>query len=115
VIKHLPWTAFCFKAPDWEHVNNMRSIVSDANKIQQVFSHDRQATLWRAIPAFEELQTAWEEKHNASQYLQFKDAIDAALTKITKYYNKFDDKFVYILALGTLACSSFFYLLMYYY
>jgi hypothetical protein len=52
---------FGFKAPNWEHVNDMCTLVSCANDIQQIFSHDQQPTLWHAIPAFEELQTAWEK------------------------------------------------------
>ena len=93
--KHIPWTAFSFKAHDWDRVNDMQAVVSDANAIQQIFSHEHQPTLWLAIPTFKELQTAWEEKRNSPRYHQFKDAIDTALTKIGKYYNKFDDKFIY--------------------
>ncbi|KAF9242391.1 hypothetical protein BU15DRAFT_72913 [Melanogaster broomeanus] len=81
-VKNIPWMAFMFKVSDWEHINDTHAIIAGANKIQHIFSHEHQATLWRAIPAFKELQTAWEAKVNTP-----------------KYYNKFDDKPIYVLAL----------------
>ena len=96
---------------DWERVNDMQTVVSDANYIQQIFSHEHKPTLWHAIPAFEELQTAWEKKHDSPKYHQFKNAITTTLAKIGKYYKMFDDKTVYVLALGTFFHTVFFYLL----
>ncbi|KAF9224385.1 hypothetical protein BS17DRAFT_640875, partial [Gyrodon lividus] len=98
VVKHIPWTAFTFKQADWERVNNMRAIISDANNIQQTFSDER-ATLWKVIPALEELQTAWETKKGSPKYTLYHEAIKQGLNKIRKYYTQFDDKPVYILAL----------------
>jgi len=60
-VKCIPWMAFSFQPADWEQINDFHNIISDANSLQQVFSSDRQATLWQAIPAFEELQSAWEK------------------------------------------------------
>ncbi|KAG2143677.1 hypothetical protein DEU56DRAFT_733023, partial [Suillus clintonianus] len=71
----------------------------DANDIQQYFSSEQQPTLWRAIPAMEELQMAWESKRENLQFTLYKEAIKRGLAKIGKYYGKFDDKPVYILAL----------------
>jgi hypothetical protein len=88
------------KPSDWEHVNNVYQIISDANSIQHIFSHDHLATLWRAIPAFEELQTSWEAKSQSPKFSQYKNAIRNGLDKLAKYYNKFDEKPVYVLALG---------------
>ncbi|OJA08886.1 hypothetical protein AZE42_14036 [Rhizopogon vesiculosus] len=76
-------------------------MISDANDIQQYFSSERQPTLWRAIPAMEELQTAWESKCRLIRFALYKEAIERGLAKIGKYYNKLDDKPVYVLALGT--------------
>ena len=98
--KQIPWTAFSFKAADWDRVNDIRTIIADANNIQQYFSHELQPTLWRAIPTFEELQTGWETKRNSPRYVLYKDAINRGLSKIGKYYSKFDEKPAYILALG---------------
>ncbi|KAG2354754.1 hypothetical protein BDR07DRAFT_1382005 [Suillus spraguei] len=58
-----------------------------------------QPTLWRAIPAIEEFQTTWEMKCDLLKYEIYKDAIQAGLDKIRKYYQKFDDKPVYVLTL----------------
>lgn len=92
--------AFSLKAADWEHVNNMRAIISDANAVQQYFSAEQHPTLWHVVPALEELQTSWEAKQTDPKYHLYHSAIDRGLAKIGKYYNKLDDKPVYILALG---------------
>lgn len=47
-----------------------------------------------------ELQTAWESKHDSERFMAYEIAIDYSLQKINKYYNKFDDKLMYILSLG---------------
>jgi len=88
------------KAADWEHVNNMQAIISDANAIQQYFSAEQHLTLWHVIPALEELQTSWEVKQNDLKYRPYHSAIGRGLAKIRKYYNKLDDKPVYVLALS---------------
>ncbi|KIM66985.1 hypothetical protein SCLCIDRAFT_108762 [Scleroderma citrinum Foug A] len=98
--KQIPWTSFSFKAADWDRINDICTIIADANNIQQYFSHELQPTLWRAIPTFEELQTGWETKHNSPRYVLYKDAINRGLSKIGKYYSKFDEKPAYILVLG---------------
>ena len=86
-------------------MNDARLIISDANSNQQYFSHEKQPTLWHAVPAFEELQTAWELKQVSSRFAPYKTAIDSGLQKIGKYYSKFDEKPVYIISLGT-SCDS---------
>ena len=70
--------------------------------MQQIFSDEHQATLWKAIPALEELQTMWENKRNHDRYERqvYQDAIQDGLDKIRKYYTCLDDKPVYVLALG---------------
>jgi hypothetical protein len=88
------------KPSDWERVNDICRIIADANVIQQYFSHETKTTLWRAIPAFEELQTAWEGKRELLEFQPYKIALDHGLNKLRKYYNKFDEKPVYVLALG---------------
>lgn len=106
-VKHIPWTAFTIKSSDWERVNDTHAILSDANRIQHLFSYEKQPALWCAIPAFEELQTAWEEKRTTQKYNLYGDALDRALQKLGKYYSKFDQKKVYVLALGMFYLNHF--------
>jgi hypothetical protein len=80
--------------------------LQDSNDIQQLFSSEEHPTLWRALPALEELQTAWEKKRKSARYVLFRDAIDAGLAKLKKYYLRMDTKPVFTLALGTRSCSS---------
>ena len=63
-------------------------------------------SLWRAIPALERLQTAWETKLADPRYELYNRALTDGLEKIRKYYLRFDEKPVYILALGA---SQFFF------
>ena len=48
----------------------------------------------------EELQTSWKARSQSPQFSQYKDAIRSSLDKLAKYYNKFDEKPVYVLALS---------------
>ena len=99
--KQILWTTFAFKAADWERVSDICTIIADANNIQQYFLFELQPTLWHAIPAFKELQTGWETKRDSPRYVLYKNAINRGLSKISKYYHKFNEKPAYVLALGT--------------
>ena len=55
------------------------------------------------IPVLEELQTAWEAKQQDPKYALYCTALQGGLDKIRKYYNRLDQKPVYILALGMLS------------
>jgi hypothetical protein len=99
VFKKIPWSAFKIADADWARVLHVKSILEDSNRIQQHFSSEREPTLWRALPAIEELQTAWEAKRDDPQYALYKDAINDGLSKLNKYYSRFDEKPSYILAL----------------
>ena len=85
---------------NWAHVNDTWDIITNANAVQYLFSYENQPALWHAIPTFEGLQIAWEEKCDSPKYAPYKLALTHALEKIKKYYNKFDEKAVYVLALG---------------
>ncbi|KAF8443712.1 hypothetical protein L210DRAFT_3371946, partial [Boletus edulis BED1] len=98
-VRHIPWTAFTINATDWECVNAVRIIVSNANNIQHLFSQNNHPSLWHAIPAFEDLLTTWEEKCALDKYVPYRQAIECGLDKLKKYYHKFDQKDVYILVL----------------
>lgn len=71
------------------------------NKVQHYFSSEQYPTLWCALPAIEELQTAWESKHDTPRFYIYKDVINDGLEKLKKYYSHFDKKPSYILTLGT--------------
>jgi hypothetical protein len=76
--------------------------LQDSNNIQELFSSEQQPTLWCALPALEELQTAWEDKQKLVHFILYRDAINAGLAKLCKYYSHIDTKPVFILALGML-------------
>ena len=64
------------------------------------FSSETHPTLWRVLPAIERLQSAWEAKRDDPKYILYREALTDGLEKIKKYYLRFDEKPVYILALG---------------
>jgi hypothetical protein len=79
----------------------------DSNQIQQYFSAEKQPTLWQALPALEELQTAWEKRRNALKYALYKSALNAGLAKLGKYYSRLDEKPGFVLALGKILFLEF--------
>lgn len=81
--------------------------MQDANDLQQHFSDEKQVTLFCDVPAFEAIQTAWEAKADDPRYSQYQAAIQNGLQKLGKYYSQFDDKPVYILALGKFYLYSY--------
>jgi hypothetical protein len=84
---------------NWVRVLDAKLILEDSNWIQQYFSSEHKPTLWRALPAIEDLQTAWEVKHDNPQYIIYKNAINDGLAKLNKYYSQFDEKPSYVIAL----------------
>jgi hypothetical protein len=117
IVKHIPWSAFKLTDFDWIRVVDARDILGvrnifltkfylfiyflqDSNRIQQCFSSEKEPTLWRALPALEDLQTAWETKHANDKYLLYKAALSAGLDKLKKYYFRLDEKPSFVLGLG---------------
>jgi hypothetical protein len=56
------------------------------------FSADKLPTLYRALPALEVLQSAWEAKLKDPQFEIYHDVLKDGLAKIRKYYCKFNEK-----------------------
>lgn len=56
--------------------------------------------LWQALPAIKELQTAWEAKWDNDRFSAYQMAINDSLEKLKKYYSQFDEKPMYVIALG---------------
>src|SRR5277367_1120384 len=72
----------------------------DSNHIQQYFSSEKEPTLWRALPALEELQSAWEKKQTSPTFFLYQNALTEGLEKLKKYYSRLDEKPSFVLALG---------------
>lgn len=72
----------------------------DSNRVLHHFSADKHPSLYRALPALEDLQSAWESKLKDRRYEIYHDAIRDGLAKLMKYYCRFDEKPAYILALS---------------
>jgi hypothetical protein len=81
-------------------------MIQDSTRIKQSFSAEKRPMLWRALPAIEELQTAWESKRDNPKFGTYRTAINDGLAKLNKYYSRFDEKPAYILALGMFLFSN---------
>ncbi|KAF8869823.1 hypothetical protein BD779DRAFT_1456446 [Infundibulicybe gibba] len=97
IIKHIPWSAFNLSEYDWARVLDAREILRNSNDVLHYFSSDKRPSLWRALPAIEDLQTAWEDKLSDPTYSIYHPAIADGLEKLKKYYSKFDEKPAFIL------------------
>ena len=60
-----------------------------------------------ALPALEELQTAWEKKCDSPKFELYKNALTDSLEKLNKYYLCLDQKPSFVLGLGRR--NSFYY------
>ena len=119
LVKHILWAAFNMIKADWLRVVDARDILGvsnswmystlpltysleskDSNRIQQYFSSEKEPTLWWALSALKELQTAWEKKRDALRYALYKEALSTGLKKLRKYYSRLDEKPSFVLALG---------------
>ncbi|KAI9451397.1 hypothetical protein F5148DRAFT_958266, partial [Russula earlei] len=92
-------SAFQFSDGDWRCMRDACDILKDSNDIQHYFSSEQLPTLWHALPAIEQLQTAWEAKSQDECFSLYHDMMNIGLTKLQKYYSHFDEKPIYVLAL----------------
>ncbi|KAM6490391.1 hypothetical protein JOM56_014155, partial [Amanita muscaria] len=98
-FKKIPWTAFALADKDWERVLELKTILADSNEILHHFSSIKYPNIYRALPAFERLQTLWEKKLASHTFTLYHAAIRDGLEKLRKYYSKLDRKPTFILAL----------------
>ncbi|KAF8495240.1 hypothetical protein F5888DRAFT_1616033, partial [Russula emetica] len=100
IVKKIPWSAFQLADADWGRVKDAQDILKDSRALQHCFSSEQLPMLWRALPAIEALQTAWEAKHDDPHFAIYYNVIDEGLAKLKKYYSRFDEKPSYVLALA---------------
>ncbi|KAM6492375.1 hypothetical protein JOM56_012100, partial [Amanita muscaria] len=98
-IKSIPWKAFILSNEDWKRVDLLINILSDSNEVLHHFSSVKYPNIYRALPAFECLQTRWEKRLANERYELYHNALKYGLAKLSKYYSKFDKKPSFILAL----------------
>ncbi|KAN0105652.1 hypothetical protein V8E52_010827 [Russula decolorans] len=70
-----------------------------ANNAQQAFSSEQVSTLHLAIPTLEALYRAWSTRADRPKYKCFVSSLQAACTKIDKYYKKTTESPAYIMAM----------------
>ena len=73
--------------------------IQDTDNIQQYFSLKKVPTLWRVIPAIEDLLSEWEDKVTDPHLELYWPAIQDGIDKFTKYYRAFDKNPAIVLAI----------------
>jgi len=71
-----------------------------ADKAQQAFSFSKTPSLHNALPAIEALYAAWSNRAEKEKYSPFREALNAATTKLDEYYQKTASSDAHILAMG---------------
>lgn len=99
ITKKIRWGAFQLTEEEWARVLDCKIILEDIKNIQQLFSSQKEATMYRIIPAIEELLTLWEDKLQDPAFEAYHDAIRDGIAKLQKYYVKFDRKPAYMIGL----------------
>ncbi|KAG6904864.1 hypothetical protein DXG01_006651, partial [Tephrocybe rancida] len=84
VTRKIPCTDFALNNADWKRVEEAKTIIADLNRVLHYFSAEKQPTLYCAIPAIENLQTAWEDKLDKHIYALYHDTIRDGLAKLLK-------------------------------
>lgn len=84
---------------DWLLLEKMYSILSEVLTIQKQFSSEREATVWRILPALEQFLEQLSHFCNNPKYHVFSAALDKCIAVVKKYYNKTDNSAVHIINL----------------
>ncbi|KIK27526.1 hypothetical protein PISMIDRAFT_93201 [Pisolithus microcarpus 441] len=84
---------------EWERVQLLLSLLAHAEKAQHAFSAEQGPTMHAVLPALEALFKAWSLRKNMLKYVNFTDALDAGLSKISEYYQRTATSDAHIIAM----------------
>ncbi|KAG2135075.1 hypothetical protein BD769DRAFT_1353026 [Suillus cothurnatus] len=84
---------------EWICTGQFVDLLSYADVAQQAFSSEHSSTLHLAIMALKTLYKAWSSCAERSKYLRFATSLQAAATKVDRYYEKTMKSPAYILAI----------------
>ncbi|KAI5991213.1 ribonuclease H-like domain-containing protein [Pisolithus albus] len=84
---------------EWDRVRLLLSLLGYAEKAQHAFSTEHGPTLHAALPALEALHKAWSLRMDSVKYMDFTDALEAALRKVSEYYERTASSDAYIMAM----------------
>ncbi|KAG1779171.1 hypothetical protein EV702DRAFT_1044108 [Suillus placidus] len=84
---------------EWSWVQKLLSILGFAELAQHSFSSEEGPTLHLALPALKALHSAWSSHSAQIKYIDFHQALDAAIDKILDYYMKSASSDAHIMAM----------------
>ncbi|KIK29637.1 hypothetical protein PISMIDRAFT_72797, partial [Pisolithus microcarpus 441] len=84
---------------EWDHVQLLLSLLGYAEKAQHTFSTEQGPTLHAALPALVALHKAWSLHMDSIKYMDFTDALEAGLHKVSEYYEHTASSDAYIMAM----------------
>lgn len=77
-----------------------------AEKAQHAFSTDGGPTLHTALPALEALHKAWSTRKKGTKYMDFQEALEAGISKVSDYYERTASSDAHIISMGRFNTSS---------
>ncbi|KZT27265.1 hypothetical protein NEOLEDRAFT_1061268, partial [Neolentinus lepideus HHB14362 ss-1] len=96
-LKGKYYSDFALSDREWEFLQLVHQVLQEPSEAHQNFSSMNKPTLWAAIPILENLQNGWESMAKDSHFSQVKDAINAGLDNLRKWYKKTDASSAYFI------------------
>ncbi|KIK36830.1 hypothetical protein CY34DRAFT_26215 [Suillus luteus UH-Slu-Lm8-n1] len=85
---------------EWSWVQKLLLILGFAELSQHLFFSEDGPSLYLALPALEALHSAWSLHLAQFKYIDFHQALDAAIDKISEYYTKSASSDAHIMAIA---------------
>jgi hypothetical protein len=97
---HDPRGSRCRKSINFANFDDIYlvSFLQGAAKIQETFSAEYYPTIWRILPAYEELLAEWRVFSHDPRMIALWPAIEAGIESLEKYYNKTDNSPAHIIS-----------------
>ena len=73
---------------EWERLEEIKNALREPSNVQQTFSSERAATVWRIIPSFEFLIARWKTMAGNAQHIGLKHALAEGVKSLQKWYDR---------------------------
>ncbi|TFY77607.1 hypothetical protein EWM64_g6405 [Hericium alpestre] len=99
IHKHQKIDELQLSSEEWNRAAVFLDLLAYADRAQQAFSSDKNPTLHLALPALEALHKVWTTRFGKAKYADFKPALEAAIAKVSEYYDLMHNHDAFIIAM----------------
>ncbi|KAF5331561.1 hypothetical protein D9611_007605 [Ephemerocybe angulata] len=92
------WNAYRMKPEEWTIIHLSHRVLKVAANMHSQLSADRTPTLQRVYPVLESLMSQWETMAKDPEFSPIKEAIEAGLANLVKWYKSTDNTALYFIA-----------------